>query len=157
MIHRSRLAWLAAAVALLAALPAWWLVALSRRRPEVGLVHRELRSCPPTPNCVCSTASDAGHHVAPLHFGDAPAAAWERLLRVLADHPQARVVAQTRDYVHAEFRTPWLGFVDDVELLLDAEQSVIHVRSASRVGKSDLGVNRLRVEELRRRFAAAGD
>jgi uncharacterized protein (DUF1499 family) len=70
--------------------------------------------------------------------------------------PGARVVTARADYAHLEFATPLMGFVDDVELAVDTAASVIQVRSASRVGTSDFGVNRKRIDDLRRAFAAAG-
>jgi uncharacterized protein (DUF1499 family) len=65
-------------------------------------------------------------------------------------------VTQSPDYLYAQCSTRWLKFTDDVEFYLDASAGVIHVRSASRIGRSDLGVNRARVEALRARFAAGG-
>ena len=68
--------------------------------------------------------------------------------------PRTRIITATDDYLHAVCRTR-LGFPDDVECLLSPEGGVIHVRSASRLGYSDWGVNRRRVEDLRRRFQGA--
>jgi uncharacterized protein (DUF1499 family) len=76
----------------------------------------------------------------------------ERVSRVVLSLPGARLVSATDTYLHALVSTPWLRFVDDLELLLDPEAGVIHVRSASRVGHWDLGANRRRVEWLRRKL-----
>ena len=120
----------------------------------VGLVEGRLRSCPSSPNCVCSQDGDATHTIAALRFsGDAPAA-WKRLEQVLRGLPRTRVVSVDERYLHVEFTTAVLRFVDDVEFLLDGSDGVIHVRSASRVGYSDLGANRKRIEGIREIFEA---
>ena len=82
------------------------------------------------------------------------AQALARLKAIVTAQPGATIVSETQDYLHAEFRSKIMGFVDDVEFWLPADQPVIHVRSASRVGYSDMGVNRRRVERIRRLFAA---
>jgi uncharacterized protein (DUF1499 family) len=104
-------------------------------------------------------AADAEHHVAPLEFppsarGD-PKAAWEALERIVRSLERTTLVTQRQGYLHAEVASALLGFVDDLECLLDAAGRVIQARSASRVGHSDLGVNRKRVERLRELLAQA--
>ena len=74
------------------------------------------------------------------------------LIEAVSGMKRARIVAAEERYIHAEFTSALFRFVDDVEFLLDSETKTIHVRSASRVGYSDLGVNRRRVEEIRSRF-----
>lgn len=110
-----------------------------------------LAPCPDSPNCVCSQADDAGHAIAPLPLVGGPAASRARLLEILASEPRVRVVEQQEHYLRAEFTSRLLRFVDDVEFLIGERQ--IDVRSASRLGHSDLGVNRQRIEHLRRRLA----
>lgn len=110
-----------------------------------------LAPCPDSPNCVCSQADDARHAIAPLPLTGSPAASRARLLEILASEPRVRVVEQQERYLRAEFTSRLLRFVDDVEFLIGEQQ--IDVRSASRLGHSDLGVNRERVEHLRRRLA----
>ena len=128
---------------------------LSWRRPAVGPIDGKLRACPKSPNCVCSQVpADAEHTIAPLTFTGAPAEAWAKLQRVLADRPGARVVSADDKYVHVEFVSRLFRFTDDVEFLLDGPAGVVHVRSASRVGHSDLGANRARVEAIRQAFQA---
>jgi uncharacterized protein (DUF1499 family) len=110
-----------------------------------------LAACPSTPNCVCSMnpPSDRTHFIEPLRFADAPEDAWRRLQNMIARQPRAKVITASGSYLHAEFRTALLRFVDDVEFLLDKPAGVIHVRSASRLGRSDFGTNRRRIESLR--------
>lgn len=121
-------------------------------RPPVGLVDGQLRPCPPSPNCVCSKNADEGHAIAPLRYTESAAAAWDRLQQIVRALPRTRVTEVNAQYLRVEFTTAILRFVDDVEFLLDAPNKIIHVRSASRVGYSDLGTNRKRVESLRAAF-----
>lgn len=128
------------------ALPSW-------RRPELGLVDGRLRRCPASPNCVCSEEETDGHAIDPLHFTGSPEAAWTRLIVVIEATPNAQILSREDNYLRAEFVTPLMRYVDDVEFRLTPE--AIHVRSASRVGRSDLGANRTRVELLRAAFEQA--
>lgn len=105
-------------------------------------------------NAVSSTAAPP-HQIAPLVTGSDPGADFARLASLITANPLARIVEQRNDYLYAEYRSRWLGFVDDVEFLLVPGQRVIHVRSASRLGYSDLGVNRARIESLRTALAGA--
>lgn len=148
--------WLLLAPLLTAAVLTAAAVLLSWRRPVLGPVAGRLRACPDRPNCVCSQEVDGPHSIEPLRFHGPADTAWRRLEAIVREDPRATIVALSGNYLHAEFTTPWLKFVDDVEFLLDEQAGVIHVRSASRVGRSDLGVNRRRVEQLRSAFRAAG-
>ncbi|HYW04659.1 MAG TPA: DUF1499 domain-containing protein [Gammaproteobacteria bacterium] len=112
-----------------------------------------LPPCPDSPNCVSSQAEDRLHRVAPLSFTGDPDAAMDALRRVLEALPRVEVVASGPESLRAVFTTRLLRFRDDLEFALDRDAGVIHVRSASRVGYSDLGTNRRRVERLRRLFA----
>ena len=111
-----------------------------------------LRPCPATPNCVSTQATDAPHRMPPIPFTGPPAEAMARLVRVVEGMPRARIVARERDYLRAEYRSLVFRFVDDVEFVVDSAAGVIHFRSASRVGRGDLGVNRRRMQEVTRRF-----
>jgi uncharacterized protein (DUF1499 family) len=112
-----------------------------------------LPPCPDTPNCVSSQALDKAHRVDPIPFTGSPDLAWERLRRVLESESRLRVVdAQDQRYLHTEVRSLIFRFVDDVEFVMDNNEKRIHIRSASRSGYSDLGVNRRRAERIRRKF-----
>ena len=121
------------------------------RPAQLGVLAGRLKECPGSPNCVASQAGDAAHHIAPLAFKDEPEAAFARLKQILADRGDTEIIEAHPGYVRVEFHT--LLFVDDGEFLLDAEQGLIQVRSASRMGYSDLGKNRSRLEEIRQQFA----
>ncbi|HSH07915.1 MAG TPA: DUF1499 domain-containing protein [Burkholderiales bacterium] len=130
----------------------------SWKRPDnLGLREGRLAPCKRTPNCVSSQAdsADRGHYIEPIGFSGPPEAAMAALQQVVTTAPGARVVHATRDYLYAEFRSRVMRFVDDVEFALDAARGVFHVRSASRVGIRDFGVNRARIEALRGALAAA--
>ncbi len=112
---------------------------------------RQLPACPDKPNCVSSQApaGDTPHFIEPLRFSGDPQVAWQSLHRALGAMPRTRIIEDSGDYLHAEATSLVFRFVDDLECALDRANGVIHLRSASRVGHSDLGVNRKRVERLR--------
>lgn len=111
-----------------------------------------LAVCPSKPNCVSSTAPDELHAIDPLRFEGEGGVAMARVRAVMADLPRTTLVSEEDEYLHYEVRTRLMRFVDDVEFGLNREQGIIDVRSASRVGYSDMGVNRKRVEDIRIRF-----
>lgn len=119
-----------------------------------GLHEGRLAPCPETPNAVSSQAEDAGHAIAPLNFaGQSPDDIRSRLKAALAAMPRMKPIKEEGNYLHYEARTAFFRFVDDLELLIDPELGVVHVRSVSRLGVSDLGANRRRVEALRAELA----
>ncbi len=111
-----------------------------------------LKPCPNRPNCVCSQSTDPRHRIEPLQYDIPAAKAHQKLLKILKNMPRTKVVKEKANYIHAECKTRFLRFVDDLEFLFDDKDAVIHVRSASRVGYWDLGVNRKRVEQFRQDF-----
>ena len=123
----------------------------SGQRPErLGASNGQLQPiAAERPNSVSSFAETAYHRIEPLAAGPEPERSFARLVSLVAAEPRVSVIEQRPGYLYAEFRSRWLGFVDDVEFLLDPAHAIIHVRSASRLGHSDLGVNRQRIEHLR--------
>lgn len=117
--------------------------------PDHRDASRRLPPCPGSPNCVCSDAVDARHRVAPLCLALPPDNAWTEAVAAARALPGTRVVKVTGSYLHAEWRSRLFGFVDDLELELRPDRGLIAVRSASRTGHYDFGVNRRRVEKLR--------
>jgi uncharacterized protein (DUF1499 family) len=117
----------------------------------VGVRDGRLEPCPDTPNCVNSQAQGT-HYIAPLTFADAPEAALARLRAILSRFPRVRIVAESQEYVRVEAASRWFGFVDDLEFYFDSAARIVHVRSAARLGYSDFGVNRKRIETIRARF-----
>ena len=122
--------------------------------PNLGARRGELAPVLASPNAVSSQAGDPQHRVEPIPCSEPIKPARERLLRVLSGMPRTKLITQTDTYLHLECRSRVFRFVDDLEFLFDEKARVIHVRSASRVGRSDLGVNRKRVETLRALMAA---
>ena len=112
---------------------------------------RSLAPCPRSPNCVSTLvpAQDTRHAIAPFSYRKSRAEAKEALKAALATLPRTKLVEEDEAYLHYEFTSLLLRFVDDVEFLFDDETKTIHFRSASRTGYGDLGVNRRRMEEIR--------
>ena len=126
------------------------------RPPKLGAKDGKLAPAPRSPNAVSSQADpqrDAGHHIAPFGCNGNPDDTWRRLTALVRALPGAEIVTADHHYLHAECGSMLLGFIDDFELLLDRAADLIHVRSASRLGRRDFGVNRARVESLRAQLA----
>jgi uncharacterized protein (DUF1499 family) len=138
---------------------AWLLVAIglfgcsAGKSLNTGVRNGKLAECPSSPNCVSSQSTDPQHFVDPLFFNGSAADAKIRLMRVLQGMKRAEIRENAENYIHVEFTSLIFRFVDDVEFLIDAQNQVIQVRSASRIGHSDMGVNRRRVEKIRRKFS----
>ena len=129
------------------------------RRPEnLGVDGARLAACPSSPNCVSSDADagDSTHGVEPLTLATDAADAWRAAREAVAGMPRTKIESEAEGYLHAECTSALMGYVDDLELHLRADDGVIAVRSASRVGYGDMGVNRRRVETLRAELAERG-
>ena len=121
-----------------------FLTACAGEPPQnIGVQDGRLTACPDSPNCVASFESDAEHGIQPLQ------ANLLQVERVLLGLVEANIVESRDGYLYAEFTSRLMRYVDDVEFLEDSTAGVIHVRSASRLGYSDLGVNRKRIENIR--------
>ncbi|WP_066382693.1 DUF1499 domain-containing protein [Anabaena sp. CA = ATCC 33047] len=116
---------------------------------RVGLEQGHLKACPPSPNCVVSQDADAKHAIEPIVYHVDRDTAKETLLKVLSVVPRTEVIEQTDNYIYAISKSRIFKFTDDVEFYFPPNESVIHIRSASRIGESDLGVNRRRLEQIR--------
>lgn len=125
-----------------------------KRPGNLGVTNGKLTACANKPNSVSSQAdsSDKYHHIAPLKFTRDAKSALQRLVKVVQAQPRTSIIKQDDTYLYAEFSTALMGYVDDVEFQLLPDAKLIHVRSCSRLGHSDLGVNRKRVEALRAEF-----
>lgn len=119
------------------------------RPANLGLQSGKLAPCPSSPNCVSSLSQNAQQKIAPFAYNSTPAQAIANLKQVIQSFGHAKIITETDRYLYAEFTSTWMGFVDDVEFLVDEAKKVINVRSASRLGESDLGVNRQRIETIR--------
>jgi uncharacterized protein (DUF1499 family) len=120
---------------------------------KTGVSNDRMSPCPKSPNCVSSLSEDESHQVEPLTYNGPLEEAREKLISVINSMKRSKVVIAEDYYIHATFTSFLFRFVDDVEFSFDDARKIIDVRSASRTGYSDLGVNRRRVEEIRQRFA----
>jgi uncharacterized protein (DUF1499 family) len=129
---------------------------------NLGVTDGKLAACPDTLNCVSSQVDDSLHHAEPFRFGGpgqpqyTPGVAWANLVRVVTGMRGPTVIDARDTYMHAEFSSAIFRFVDDVEFVLDEENNVIHFRSASRVGRGDMGANRARIEAIRAAWEKGG-
>ncbi|PSB28287.1 DUF1499 domain-containing protein [Stenomitos frigidus] len=133
------------------------LFSLAGTRPaNLGVVDGKFAPCPTTPNCVSSQSQDKEHAIDPLRYTSTSEDAFSKLKAMLEAQPRVNILTTTDDYIRTEFTIPIVGFVDDVEFYLDRAANLIQVRSASRLGESDLGVNRKRIETLRTKMRDEG-
>ena len=115
----------------------------------LGVTDGHLAACPASPNCVVSQDGDPKHAIDPIAYHVDRDRAKEILLKVINAVPRTEVIEKTDNYIHALSKSRIFKFVDDVEFYFPKDENVIHMRSASRVGESDLGVNRRRMEQIR--------
>jgi uncharacterized protein (DUF1499 family) len=125
------------------------------RPTNLGVKDGKLTACPNTPNCVSSQAPDADkeHYIAAIAYSGSAAEAMAKLKSIVQGMERSEIINETNNYLYAEFSSALMGFVDDVEFYVDEAAQAIQVRSASRLGQSDLGVNRKRIEEIRTKMA----
>jgi uncharacterized protein (DUF1499 family) len=122
-------------------------------RPEdIGIrENKQLKACPPSPNCVTSFCDpeDTVHFIEPFTFSGKADEAMNSLRKVILNQERSAIIVEKPNYIHAEFTSKLMRYVDDVEFLLDDKNKKIHIRSASRLGSKDFGVNRERIEKIR--------
>ncbi len=123
---------------------------------NLGISESKLTPCPKSLNCVSSDARDSKHNIPPLQLIMPPSEAFQIARKLVLDLPRTHIVNETTDYLHAECRSALFGFVDDLELHLRPTEGIIAIRSAARLGYSDFGVNRRRVESLRDSLISQG-
>jgi uncharacterized protein (DUF1499 family) len=144
--------WIVAVIVLSPVIALALLSALAKGPTHLGVADRRLAPCPDSPNCVSTQAADREHRIEPISFYGPPDSIVPRLKAALTSVPRMRIVTEQGDYLHAEATSLIFRFVDDVEFFVDRQSKLIHFRSASRVGHSDLGVNRQRIERIRSEF-----
>ena len=119
---------------------------------NIGVTDGHLAACPASPNCVVSQEADEDHAIAPIIYSVDRETARASILDILSVVPRTEVVAQTDDYILAKSESRLMGFVDDTEFYFPKNEKVVQVRAAARMGESDLGVNRRRIEQIRLAF-----
>ncbi|MDA1230731.1 MAG: DUF1499 domain-containing protein [Planctomycetota bacterium] len=122
---------------------------MASRPSYLGVRDGRLAPCLDSPNCVSTQAEDHEHWIAPLTCSLLSDNVINLLETIVRQYPRTRVIEKTQDYLYVEFRSAFFRFTDDVEFYVEAESGRVHFRSASRVGRSDLGVNRARMERIR--------
>lgn len=127
-----------------------------QRPNNLGISNGKLSDCPSSPNCVSSDAADDGHKISAIQFSIPAADAWKLSRQAVLSLPRSQIITESANYLHAECRSAVFGFVDDLELQLRPSEGIIAVRSASRLGHSDFGVNKKRVEALRHALSKLG-
>jgi uncharacterized protein (DUF1499 family) len=129
-----------------------FLLSASCAAGETTAKPNKVLPCPDSPNCVSSQSKDKAHFIEPLHYVGSLADARDRIINILQNTKRVNLAKIEAQYIHAEFRSLVFQFVDDVEFYFPSEKTIIHIRSASRTGYFDFGVNRRRVERLRSAF-----
>lgn len=127
-----------------------------KRPTNLGVRDGRLSPCPGSPNCVCSYDGDAQHRIEPLTYQTNASAAMAALKQIIQALERTQLITESDTYLYVEFTSKLMKFVDDVEFYAEPGKQVIQVRSASRLGKSDLGVNRQRIELIRSQLLATG-
>jgi len=117
--------------------------------PTLGVHDGKLSPCPASPNCVVSQGADPDHGIKPIAYTQSRDRARDLLAKVLGVVPRTEIVTQDESYIRAQATSRIIGFVDDIEFYFPEDEPLIHLRSAARLGESDLGVNRRRLEQIR--------
>lgn len=111
-----------------------------------------LKPCPDSPNCVSSQGTDKEHFVQPIPYHTNTNEALMKIKTIILALPRSRLISEKKESLHFEITSRFLHFVDDVDIIINDEEKIIDIRSASRTGYSDFGVNRKRVENIRKSF-----
>ena len=126
---------------------------MTSEEKSTGIINGKFKPCPKTPNCVSTMApKEDKHYINPIHYNSSQEQAVEKMIQVINSF-RTTIVVKENNYIHAVFSTKILRFKDDVEFYFDDKNKTIHFKSASRVGKSDLGKNRKRMEKIRKLYS----
>ncbi|MGB6127234.1 MAG: DUF1499 domain-containing protein [Psychrilyobacter sp.] len=123
----------------------------SAKKKEIGLIDSKFYPCPTSPNCVSSMApKEDSHYIKPIIYSNMTRdLTQKKIIAILGTLKNTKVVEYNDEYIHAEVRTSFFKFIDDVEFYFPMDKNIIHVRSLARTGYSDFGVNRKRMEKIR--------
>jgi len=125
---------------------------MTKSKKPIGIVDGKFHPCPDTPNCVSTQAADNKHKIDPIQYSGSLSEAKEKIIKIINSLKRSKIITNKENYIHAEFRTATFRFVDDVEFLFDDSEKIIQFRSRARLGISDMGVNRKRMEIIRKKF-----
>lgn len=136
-------------------LTSWLLAGCSGTRPDsIGVKNGKLVQCPASPNCVSSDSTDEAQFVPAIIISTSPEVAWHGVKEYLHSQENFSIITETSHYFHVECASTFFGFIDDFEIYLQPRDGIIAVRSASRLGYSDFGVNRNRIAHFRQYLLA---
>ena len=125
---------------------------MAKSKKPIGIVDGKLHPCPKSPNCVSTQAIDEKQKMEPIKYSGLLIDAKAKIISIINSLKRSKVITNEENYIHIEFRTATFRFVDDVEFLFDDKEKVIHFRSRARMGYSDMGVNRKRMEKITKLF-----
>lgn len=147
--------WTAGSVSMLGLVGTLGMAIMARlvTRPDnLGVENGQLAPCPNTPNCVSTQLAPPEQHMAPIPFSGSAEEAQDRIRAILEEMPRTEIIEDEDGYIAAVVRSQMFAFPDDVEFVINDDLKVIHFRSASRLGRGDMGVNRKRMEDFREAF-----
>jgi uncharacterized protein (DUF1499 family) len=117
-----------------------------------GGKNGSLAPCPGAPNCVSTLSHDSRHAMPPLPYISTKDQNKDRIIEIIKSMKRSEIIDISDTYVHAQFKTRFLRFVDDVSFFFDDAAQIVHFRSASRVGYYDFGLNRRRMSMISKRY-----
>lgn len=127
---------------------------MSQAGEAKGLVEGKLAKCPNKPNCICTGfEADATHYIDPITIPQGITSEVLTRLKISVRELAGSIQVENGNYLAATFTSSIFRFVDDLEIRIDSDQKMIHLRSASRVGYRDRGVNKKRVEQLKKLYS----
>ena len=125
---------------------------MKKSKKPIGIVDGKFYPCPNTPNCVSTQATEKEHKIEPIEYAGTLNEAKEKVEKIINSLKRSKIITNKENYIHIEFRTALFRFVDDVEFLFNDSEKVIHFRSLARLGYSDMGVNRKRMERIKEMY-----
>lgn len=125
---------------------------MAKTKKPIGIVEGKFHPCPNSPNCVSTMATSKQHQIDPIKYSGSLTEAKEKIINIVYSLKRSKIITNKENYIHIEFRTATFKFVDDVEFLFDDSEKIIHFRSRARLGYSDMGVNRKRMEKIREMY-----
>jgi len=125
---------------------------MAKSKKPIGIVNGKLHPCPKSPNCVSTQAIDEKQKIEPINYSGSLEDAKMKIISIINSLKRSKIITNEENYIHVEFRTATFRFVDDVEFLFDDKEKLIHFRSRARMGYSDMGVNRKRMEKITKLF-----
>lgn len=128
------------------------MIILTKTKKPTGITDGKFHPCPNSPNCVSTQSIDEKHKIDPIKYTTSLEEAKNKILKIIDSLKRIKIITDTENYIHIEFRTALFRFVDDMEFYFDDSEKLIHFRSAARLGYSDMGVNRKRMENITKLF-----